>query len=142
MSDLTLTPHTGPLETQDKEIMMEGMLSYHAKSGHPRKSEEFSLLLHDEHHVLKGCILVTFLWNGMSIETLWVDEAFRGHGWGTKLMTMAEEEAVKRGCTVVYTNTFPWQAPNFYLKLGYTQYGELEDFPKGYSLRYFMKRLG
>jgi len=52
-----------------------------------------------------------------------------------------EEEAIKRGCTIAYTNTFPWQAPEFYKKLGYKLYGKLDDFPEGSSLGYFSKRL-
>lgn len=35
---------------------------------------------------------------------------------------MAEKEGGKRGCTIAYTDTFTWQAPEFYKKLGYKEY--------------------
>ena len=95
----------------------------------------------DENKKVLGTVIVTFLWNGMEINSLWVDESIRKRGWGRKLMQAVEEEAIKRGCTIAYTNTFPWQAPEFYKKLGYKLYGKLDDFPEGSSLGYFSKRL-
>nr|MBP9781876.1 GNAT family N-acetyltransferase [Candidatus Woesebacteria bacterium] len=84
---------------------------------------------------------VTFLYNGMEIATLWVDEKARGQGLGQKLMEMAEAEGKKRGATFAYTNTFTWQAPGFYEKIGYQLYGKLDDFPVGNTLSYYRKDL-
>jgi ribosomal protein S18 acetylase RimI-like enzyme len=86
-------------------------------------------------------VMVSFLYHGMETQTLWVDESLRGQGWGRKLMAAAEEEGIKRGCTLSYTNTFSWQAPGFYEKIGYTLYGKLENFPEGSSLSYYSKKL-
>lgn len=77
----------------------------------------------------------------MEIQSLWVDDALRKQGWGRKLIETAEAEAMKRNCVIAYTNTFPWQAPEFYEKLGYKLYGRLEGFPEGSSLSYFYKKL-
>lgn len=83
-----------------------------------------------------GGIILGVLWQRMKINSLWVDESLRGQGLGTRLMQLAEAEAIKRGCTHAYTDTFTWQAPEFYKKLGYEVYGELKDFPPGNSLIY------
>jgi ribosomal protein S18 acetylase RimI-like enzyme len=77
----------------------------------------------------------------MELYILCVSESTRKQGWGRKLMEMAEDEARKKGCSVAYTNTFPWQAPGFYEKLGYTVYGKLEGFPSGSYLNYYSKKL-
>jgi len=116
-------------------------LSHHASKGHPRKSELFSIALKDKNDKVLGGIVVCFLWNGMEIQSFWVDESIRKNGWGSKLMQAVETEAIKRECTVAYTNTFPWQAPEFYKKRGYTLYGKLDNFPKGSDLSYFKKDL-
>jgi ribosomal protein S18 acetylase RimI-like enzyme len=121
--------------------LASGLLSHHEKSGHPRKSEKYSIFLEDENREVVGGVIVTFLWNGMEINSLWVDEKIRGQGWGKKLMEEVEEEGRKRSCTISYTNTFPWQAPGFYEKLGYELYGELKGLPEGASLKYFYKKL-
>ena len=141
MNNLRLVASEGEPNPEDKKVMVEGLLSHHAKSGHPRKSETYSILLKDENKKVLGTVIVTFLWNGMEINSLWVDESIRKRGWGRKLMQAVEEEAIKRGCTIAHTNTFPWQAPEFYKKLGYKLYGKLDDFPEGSSLGYFSKRL-
>ena len=141
MTDITFTPINGEPDPEDKQIMVDGMLAYHSSKGHPRKTDTFSVVMKDENDKLRGTVIVTFLWNGMEIQSLWVDESLRHQGWGSKLLSAAEAEGMKRGCTVAYTNTFTWQAPGFYTKQGYSLYGKLDNFPPGNSLSYFCKKL-
>ena len=126
---------------EDKQALIDGMLAYHQAKGYPRKKERFSVFLKDESGKVLGGAMVAFEWNGMQIQTLWVDDSIRHQGWGSKLMQLVEEEAIKRSCTIAFTDTFTWQAPEFYSKLGYSLYGELKDLPKGNSLSYFYKKL-
>ncbi|MBI4972984.1 GNAT family N-acetyltransferase [Candidatus Roizmanbacteria bacterium] len=141
MNDLRFVTHEGEPNQVEMKALIDGLLSHHASKGHPRKSKKFSILLKDKNSCVFGGIIASFLWNGMEINSLWVDEKVRKQGWGKKLMTAVEEEAIKRGCTFAYTNTFSWQAPEFYIKLGYTFYGKLDDFPEGNSLSYYLKKL-
>jgi len=141
MTDLRFVVSEGEPLQEDLQTLSEGMLAHHKNSGHPRKTEKYSIFLKDKDGKVFGGVIVSFLWNGMEINSLWVDESVRNQGWGRKLMQEVEEEGRKRGCTVSYTNTFPWQAPEFYEKLGYTLYGKLEDLPKGFSLSYYSKKL-
>lgn len=141
MSDLHFIQVNGEPNPIDKQVMVDGMLAYHASKGHVRKSEAFSILMKDSSEKLLGCVMVSFMWNGMSIQSLWVDDSMRGQGLGRRLMTMAEEAGIKHGCTIAYTDTFTWQAPRFYEKLGYTLYGKFEGFPKDNALSYYCKKL-
>jgi GNAT superfamily N-acetyltransferase len=59
------------------------------------------------------------------IRFLWVSDPLRGRGIGSKLMTDAEGRALERGCHSAWVDTFSFQAPGFYPKLGYTVFGEL-----------------
>jgi hypothetical protein len=59
----------------------------------------------------------------------------------TRLVQAAEQEAVARGCAQLTVNTFSYQAPTFYARLGFEQYAVLEDVPVGHSKHYFRKRL-
>lgn len=139
--DLKLIVTQGEPDPEDKKALYEGMLAYHKSKGHPRKKELFSIFLKSQSGKVLGGVIVSFEWNGMQIQTLWVDDSIRNQGWGSKLMQLVEEEAIKRGCTLAFTDTFTWQAPEFYLKLGYTLYGELENLPEGNSLSYYYKKL-
>jgi GNAT superfamily N-acetyltransferase len=88
--------------------------------------------------VIGGIIGVTY-WNWLYIELLFIPEALRSKGYGRQLMQQAEEEARQRGAQHAYLDTFSFQAPEFYAKLGYRVFGELADFPLGQT-RYFMTK--
>jgi ribosomal protein S18 acetylase RimI-like enzyme len=77
----------------------------------------------------------------LEVTTIWVGEAHRRHGIGRSLMERAEEEARRRGCRYARLATSDYQAPGFYTKLGYTQYGKLENCPPGVTVFYFCKTL-
>jgi len=73
------------------------------------------------------------------VELLLVPERMRGRGLGSELMRLAEDEARQRGCHGAWLDTFEFQARGFYERLGYSCFGELTEFPAGFS-RYFMKK--
>ena len=50
---------------------------------------------------------------------LWVAQDVRGQGVGSELMDGFEQDAIRRGCSLVYLETFTFQAPEFYQKRGY-----------------------
>lgn len=128
---------------EDKKVIVDGMIAYHLSKGHIRreKDDHFSIIVKNQKRKTLGTIVVSFRWGAMHIETLWIDETVRNKGWGTKLMNLVEQEAIKRNCHLIYTDTYSWQAPQFYEKLGYRLYGKLDDFPKGCSLSYYAKEL-
>jgi ribosomal protein S18 acetylase RimI-like enzyme len=77
----------------------------------------------------------------LEITILWVDTAHRGRGLGRQLMHQAEAEAKRRSCRYARVNTAQFQAPGFYIKLGYARYGQLENCPQGETISYFHKEL-
>ena len=91
-------------------------------------------------NIIGGIIGGTY-WGWLYIDILWVDENYRHHGIGSKLLTEAEEEARKRGCHHVHLDTMSWQAPLFYKKHGYEEIGILPDIPKGNQKHLLMKAL-
>ncbi len=75
------------------------------------------------------------------VDLLWVSDERRRKGLGRALMKRAELEARKRGARNGYLTTLSFQAPGFYKKLGYRQFGRLDDFPKGHTLHWMTKAL-
>lgn len=59
------------------------------------------------------------------VRFFWVAEHLRGQKVGTALLQAAETRAIERGCHSVWLDTFSFQAPGFYRKLGYEVFGEL-----------------
>jgi len=50
---------------------------------------------------------------------LWVDEKYRGLGYGRDLVVESERLAKKNGCVASQTYTFSWQGGDFYQAVGY-----------------------
>ena len=81
-------------------------------------------------------------WGGcLEIRQLWVDEARRKQGLGTRLFVAAEQEARRRGCRQILLTTFTFQAPAFYAKHGFEVLAAVDDHPLGYQLLLLRKRL-
>jgi GNAT superfamily N-acetyltransferase len=81
------------------------------------------------------------VWHWLTIDTLWVHPNVRGEGIGTELVRAIEAEARSRGCRWSDVTTFDFQAPGFYRKAGYTQYGVKHDYPPGHTNYFFRKDL-
>ncbi|MBO5652620.1 MAG: GNAT family N-acetyltransferase [Clostridia bacterium] len=88
-----------------------------------------------------GGVLGGTYWGWLYVDILWVKEEHRGKGIGTKLLSEAEKEAVRRGCHHVHLDTMSWQAPEFYKKQGYEVIGVLPDIPSGNQKYLLMKAL-
>jgi GNAT superfamily N-acetyltransferase len=78
-------------------------------------------------------------WGWLYISILWLAESLRGQGVGGRLLDMAEQEALDRGCRHAHVDTLDFQALPFYEKHGYAVWGTLNDLPPGHS-RYFLKK--
>jgi GNAT superfamily N-acetyltransferase len=72
------------------------------------------------------------------VNNLWVTETLRSRKVGTALLREAERIAVERGCHSAFLDTFSFQAPGFYQKLGYEIFATL-DYPPRHK-RHFLKR--
>lgn len=76
------------------------------------------------------------------LQQLWVSDAHRQQGVGSRLLRNFEERASARGCALVYLDTFSFQAPEFYKAHGYEVVFEVRGYTQG-VVRYTMtKRLG
>jgi ribosomal protein S18 acetylase RimI-like enzyme len=75
------------------------------------------------------------------LRQVWVAASARGRGLGRRLMAEAEAEAVRRGCRQLVIETYSFQAPAFYRKLGFEVVSEFPEYPRGHSHLLLRKRL-
>ena len=100
-----------------------------------------NLIEYDADGSIIGGLLGGTYWGWMYIDILWVREDHRRQGVGSRLLTEAEKEAMRRGCHHVHVDTMSWQAPMFYQKHGYEVIGVLPDIPRGNQKYLLMKAL-
>jgi ribosomal protein S18 acetylase RimI-like enzyme len=132
--DLELS--TTPAE-RDVQVLSDGFERFNRMIpvGADRTKIPIAVWMRRDGQVLGGaCGDTHYGWLYLSL--LWVDEALRGQGWGRRLVENFEAAVVERGCHGAWVDTYGFQAPSFYERLGYREFGRLEEFPPG-SARLF-----
>lgn len=123
-----------------ESLLLDGLRSYnrHFSKG---TVEKLSVYASDNTNELSGGLSAVIFGNWLHVDVLWVDAAERGKGLGSKILAAAEQEAIQRECTGSTLDTYSFQALDFYLKHGYSQFGQLEGYAGRYTRHYLQKRL-
>lgn len=75
------------------------------------------------------------------IDVFFLPEALRGTGLGSQVLQMAEAEGRRRGCRAAVLYTISFQAPEFYKKHGWREFGAIPCDPPGTSRIFLTKEL-
>ena len=133
-----------PCEEDDVEYILERCEESDyaiAPSGEEAQEEQIVRMITDgDRTILGGCIVCPGDWDTAIVDTLWVDERYRGQGMGKALVRDTERVLAEKHCRLVLLATFDFQARPFYEKLGYLPCG-IGDWPKGHCNYYLKKRL-
>ncbi len=125
-----------------REPIEKGLAAFNDQALGPGNREHLAIVLRDpETEDVIGGIWAIFFHKWLFVEYLFVPEALRGTGMGSSLMAKAEETARARGCKGVHLDTFEFQAPRFYEKLGYVRYGKLDNLV-GREQYFYVKKFG
>ncbi|QDV20966.1 acetyltransferase [Gimesia panareensis] len=123
------------------ETAVSSILSANAETtGFPYAPEPLKLKIVESGKLIAGLVGFT-LWDWLYIQTLAVEADFRGQGLGRQLVLEAERIARQRKCHAAWVDTFTFQAPEFYTRLGYAPFGTLPDFPAGQQRIFLWKDL-
>ena len=88
-----------------------------------------------------GGIRAVVAMHWLRVEVLWVHEAVRGGGIGSRLLAEAERMAAELGARNAALETFEWQAPRFYAKHGYAEVARIERYMGDFYLALMTKPL-
>ncbi len=123
------------------EAIGGGINSFNAEQAGAENAKRICFVVYDADEKIAGGVIALTYWDWLYIDLMWLRADIRRKGYGSRLLTLAEEEARKRGAKHAYLDTFSFQAPEFYKKQGYQVFGELKDFPKGHQRYFFTKKL-
>ena len=119
-----------------------GLMRFNRSKAGPLRYSRIVLSARDGKGRLLGGLILQSYWRESYIELLWLSASAREAGVGSSLIRKAEERARRRGSRLIHLNTFSFQAPAFYRKLGYRRFGGMSGSPKGHSRHFFVKQLG
>jgi GNAT superfamily N-acetyltransferase len=126
---------------EDREAILAPLRAYNVAQAGDGKAEPLALLVRDDQGEILGGLYGRFFYRWLFIELLSVPEQARGDGMGSQLMRMAEDLAREKECVGIWLDTFSFQAPAFYKKMGYSELGQIVDYPPGHRRHFFQKRL-
>jgi GNAT superfamily N-acetyltransferase len=124
------------------DVILPGLIAFNEAGGGAAHYRPLAVLATNEAGKVLGGLSGHTAWRWLYIQLFWLPESLRGAGLGREILARAEAEAKARGCTAVWLDSFTFQAPGFYQKLGYSVFGVLEDYPPGQRRVFLTKQLG
>ena len=126
---------------EDPFVVLNAMLGAHnAEHVGPAAHVPLWVFARDPTGKVQGGLRGQTYWSWGTIDVLSVAPAYRRQGVGSRLLAKAEEIARSRGCLGIRLDTTSFQAPDFYRRHGYSEFGRIENYPPGHSRIWFMKR--
>jgi GNAT superfamily N-acetyltransferase len=120
------------LNESHQRIVNTGFKSHSKEvSAPPFQKDRINWLAYENSERIVGVLTADVLWDWIYIDELWVNKDYRGKGLGKQLVNKAEEYAISQNMTGLWLWTQSWQAPEFYIQLGYKEFTRFDDFPKG-----------
>jgi ribosomal protein S18 acetylase RimI-like enzyme len=125
----------------DTRRAIDDILDAHSiESGVPLYQDQLVFVAEEDGEMLGG-LAATINNQWMHIDLMALQPQARRRGIGRQLMAEAETLARARGLVGVWLDTHGFQAPEFYPRLGYCEFGRMENHPPGHTRRFFQKRL-
>lgn len=110
-------------------------------------NRQFMRDFHDYHfhiqldgRIIAGIVAASTM-DTLEVEFLFVEEAYRGRGLGQQLLEHVEKLARQDGLRRILLNTYSFQAPGFYQKLGYQPIAEIAPCFGDFCQYFFVREL-
>jgi GNAT superfamily N-acetyltransferase len=129
------------VSAEDREKVLNGLLAFNEARIGPANERPVRLVIRDESGAVIAGLLGDTKWGWLYVDKLWVSDAARGGGLGSRLLARAEEIARERDCIGASLKTSEHQARPFYEARGYQLFGTHEGYPAGTRQYYLCKRL-
>ena len=123
----------------ERDAILAPLTAHNTAQIGPTSFKPLAILLKDESGEIIGGLYGRTGFDWLFVELLAIPERLRGQDIGTELMQRAEAFAREQDCVGVRLDTFSFQAPGFYQKLGYEIFGEINDHPRG-AQRLFLRK--
>ena len=118
-----------------------GLGDYNAEQVGYRDSRPLAVLVQDAGGKTLGGILGRTSLGLLFLDLVFLPKELRGHDLGSRMLHLAEEEGARRGCRAAMLYTISFQAPGFYERHGWREFGRIPCDPPGTSRIFMTKAL-
>jgi GNAT superfamily N-acetyltransferase len=113
-----------------KAVLSKGLADYNAQQSRLRDWKPLAVIVHDpETGDAAGGLLGRTSTGLFFLDLFYLPDHLRGGGMGSQALRMAEEEARRRGCQAATLVTVNFQAPDFYARHGWEEFGRIASAP-------------
>jgi len=138
----TISDNWKEMNAEDRKVVGGFLSAYNRAAMAGLNNRHFvEILAKNEKEEVIGGLYAIANWGWLYVDWLVIDEDYRHKGIGRELLRQAEEKALELNVPKVRLNTFEFQAPDFYKKLGYKVVAIEEGFPEGFKTYYLQKIL-
>ena len=123
-----------------RKLIANALIRYNVNAAGPAQQRPLVVTLRDSSNLVIGGLWGSTGYGWLYTQMLVVPERLRSQGLGRSIMQRAEQEALERGCQTAWVDT-QFGARGFYESLGYECFGELPDYPPGFSRTFLKKSL-
>src|SRR3954463_12713249 len=124
---ITLTDTPDP---RLRTVVGSGLADYNEGKAHLRDSRALAVTAQDpDTGDLTGGLLGRTSMGLFFLDLFYLPKKLRGGGMGSAILRMAEVEAIRRNCRAATLVTVNFQAPGFYERHGWEEFGRIESAP-------------
>lgn len=107
------------LSDAEEAKMSKDLVAYESAHGIDVNYKRFSVVIKDENGVVFGVLNAFTAYSEIYLDDVWVDSAYRGKGFGKKLLQEVESHFQGKGFNNINLVTNAFNAPGFYEKCGF-----------------------
>jgi predicted N-acetyltransferase YhbS len=126
--------------SHERLAIEEALGAYNAPFLADPRYSYFGVYARDDAGAIQAGLIGSCYAGWLFINLLWVYTELRRIGLGKQLVAEAERHAIEFGCHSACVDTFSFQGPEYYPRLGYREFGRL-DYPPGNQRIFFRKQL-
>lgn len=124
-----------------KKAIVQGLVAFNRRRlPQSKRYKSFAVSLREGEEIVGGVVGECWM-SVLFIQLLWIDDRYRGTDFGTRVMARIEEQARQFGAERAYVDTMSFQAPEFYRKCGYVEFGSIDGYPENVTRHWLTKSL-
>ena len=125
-----------------RAVISEGLAAYNDELSGITDRRDLAVLVKDARSgAILGGIIGRSSLGLLFIDLVYLPKALRRDGLGSRMLKMAEDEGRARGCVSAMLYTISFQAPDFYARHGWREFGRIPCKPDGAARVFFAKTL-